>query len=353
MQNHTALDRRLQELPSEIWLKIVQIDELKGRWTAGIRLTPQMLGRLTRSVLITSSGASTRIEGAKLSDEDIEKFILGISIQNFSDRDAQEVKGYYELLQNIFHTWEHLTFSENVIRHFHGELLKYVDKDKHHKGKYKNLENKVEMFDEKGKAIGVVFQTTPPYLTAKEMSELVRWTENAFKSKKYHPLLVIANFVVEFLKIHPFQDGNGRLSRILTNFLLLKTEYLYIPYVSHEKIIEENKKGYYLALRKSQKSFKTDKESILPWLDYFLTVLLEQAQMAIELLSKERIENILSPQQLRVWQYIQANGTVAPGIIARNTEIPRPTVNQALKKLLKYKKIEQIGLGRGTRYRKL
>src|SRR3989338_9074572 len=191
----------------------------------------------------------------------------GLSVQKFTDRDKQEVKGYYELLDNVFGAWKHIPFSESTILHFHKELLKYVEKDELHRGQYKKIENKVHMIDEAGNSIGILFDTTPAYLTPKEMSELVDWTkENLELTKKLHPLLVIANFLVEFLNIHPFQDGNGRLSRIITNLILLKLNYAYMPFVSHEKLIEDNKPDYYMALRRSQKTFKSEKETIVPCL---------------------------------------------------------------------------------------
>ncbi len=348
-----ALEKRIQNMPASVWSKIAQIDELKGQWVAGARLSPQLLGRLKKSVLVTSTGASTRIEGAKLSDKDIEKLMRGISIQKFSDRDKQEVKGYYELLQNVFDSWKTLKFSENTIKSFHKEMLKYVEKDVRHRGEYKKQENKVQMIDAAGKSIGILFDTTPAYLTPKEMLELVEWTQDAFKNKNHHPLLVISNFLVEFLKIHPFQDGNGRLSRILTNLMLLQSGYLYMPYVSHEKLIEDNKPEYYLALRKSQKTFKTKKEDIVPWLDFFLTVFLKQSRIAVELLSREDIEKILSHKQIAVWQYLHQVKEATAGEIAKQTKIARPTVNQALDKLLRLKRIERLGLGRSTRYRKV
>ena len=356
-------NQRLEGLPVEIWQMISQIDEYKGRWIAGAQLNPQALGRLKRSVLVTSTGASTRIEGAKLSDEDIEKMMRGIDIQKFADRDRQEAQGYYELLENIFNSWKSLQVSENSIKHFHKELLKYVTKDEIHRGEYKKQENKVIMVNQVGESVGVLFDTTPAYLTPKEMQELVEWAQAAFKDKKYHPLLIIANFIVEFLAIHPFQDGNGRLSRILTNLLLLKHGYQYTPYVSHEKLIEDNKPEYYLVLRKSQKTFlpaiasakegKSAKEDVIPWLEFFFKILLKQSQIAIDLLSKENIEKLLSPKQLQVWEYFQQVREAAPAQIAKATNIARPTINQALDKLLRLKKIERLGQGRATRYRKV
>lgn len=345
--------KRIESIPSSIWLKINKIDELKGQWFAGAKLNPQALNRLKRSVLITSTGASTRIEGAKLSDKEIEKMMRGISIQKFTDRDSQEVKGYYELLENVFNSWEDIKFSENMVKHFHQELLKYVDKDKDHRGEYKKQENKVHMIDKAGNSVGILFDTTPAYLTPKATLELIDWTKEALRDKAYHPLLVIAGFLVEFLNIHPFTDGNGRLSRILTNLFLLNHEYLYIPYVSHEKLIEDNKPEYYLALRQSQKTFDSKNQSILPWLEFFFSILLKQTEKAIKLLSKENIEKLLSPKQLLVWEHLNTVDRATPKEISEATNVARPTINQVLNKLLQLKRIEKIGIGRATRYRKI
>ena len=329
-------NKRIKNIPQNLWAVINQIDELKGRWI----------------VLVTSTGASTRIEGAKLSDEDIEKMMRGLSMQKFADRDKQEVQGYYELLENVFNSYEKIPFSESSIQYLHKELLKYVEKDKLHRGEYKKTENRVEMINEEGQSIGVLFNTTPAWLTPKEMLELVEWTKEAFILKEIHPLLIIGNFLVEFLNIHPFQDGNGRLSRVLTNLMMLKTGYEYIPYVSHEKLIEDNKAEYYVALRKSQKTLKTGSPNIMPWLEFFFNILLTQARQAIELLSKENIEKLLSPKQLLVWQYLLKVSEATPGEISKITKVARPTVSQALDTLLRFKKVERIGQGRTTRYKK-
>ena len=373
MTKNNRLDRRLRQIPAEIWSKITKIDELKGQWVAGARLSPQILSRLKRSVLITSTGASTRIEGAKLSDEDVEKLMRGIDIQKFADRDKQEAKGYFELLENVFDSClsakasasaeKSLKFSENTIKHFHKELLKYVKKDELHRGDYKKEDNKVHMINAAGESVGVLFDTTPAYLTPKEMQELVEWTGRTLAEKKYHPFLIVANFLVEFLQIHPFKDGNGRLSRVLTNLLLLKEGYEYMPYISHEKLVEDNKPEYYVALRKSQKTFlpagasakegKTKRENIIPWLDFFLTIFLKQSEMAIDLLSKENIERLLTQKQLAVWDYLQKADRATPREISEKTKVAYPTVRQALDKLLRLKKIERIGQGRSTSYRKL
>jgi len=350
------LDKRFLNLAPEIWSKLSEIDQLRGQWITGAQLSPQVLGRLKRSILITSTGASTRIEGAQLSDEDVEKLMRGMDIQKFSNRDKQEVKGYFELLEKIFDSWKTVSFSESSIKHLHKELLKYVEKDIEHRGEYKKKENQVRLLDETGQVTNtILFDTTPAYLTPKEMQEVVEWTQNALKERKYHPLLIVGSFLVEFLNIHPFEDGNGRLSRILTNLLLLKEGYVYMPYVSHEKLVEDKKPDYYVALRRSQRTFKDSEGGggINPWLNFFLDIIKEQSKMAVDLLSKENIEKLLSPKQLLVWQYLQTVDEATPGDIARRVNVARPTVNQALGRLLKLKKVERIGLGRSTRYRKL
>lgn len=355
-KRHTIPDnfsKRIKNISAGIVYKIAKIDELKGRWISGARLSPQILSRLKRSVLITSTGASTRIEGARLADADIEKLMRGINIQKFTNRDKQEAQSYYELLENIFNSWKNLKFNESSVKHFHQELLKYVDKDKSHRGEYKTSENKVHMIDEAGQSVGILFDTAPAYLTPGQMRDLMEWTQKALVKNKYHSLLVIGNFLVEFLKIHPFSDGNGRLSRVLTNLLLLQAGYLYMPYISHEKLVENNKPDYYITLRRSQKTIGSKKENITDWLNFFLDIVLKQSQMAVELLSKENIEKILSEKQLIIWQYIKRVKETSTGNIMKNTKVARPTVKQALEALLKLKKIERIGLGRSTRYKKI
>lgn len=346
------LDARLDKLPASTYHLLSQIDQFKGQWVGGARLSPQLLGRLKRSVLITSTGASTRIEGSKLSDAEIEKLIRGLSMQKMTDRDFQEVKGYYDLLLMIFDKYGNIKFSENSIFELHARLLKFSAKDIRHRGAYKALENSVEMKDANGNVLSVLFETTPAYLTPKQTQELIQWTQNAFSEAKYHPLLIIANFIVEFLKIHPFLDGNGRLSRALTNLFLLQSGFAYMPYVSLEKLIEDNKGDYYVALRASQTTFGTPNETIEPWATFFLSMCKQQAEQAIGLLTGESLERTLSPNQLLVWQYIQTVEEATIRDAAEATNVARPTVRQAFDRLLELKLIERFGLGRSTRYRK-
>ncbi len=338
------------ESAQKIYRLLAQIENLKGQWKAGLNLSPQILTRLKRSVIVTSTGASTRIEGARLSDEEVEKLLNGLKIQKLKTRDEQEVAGYAELLVNIFESYQDISLSENTIKHLHNQLLKYSEKDQRHRGSYKFGSNRVEAKDASGKVLGILFDPTPPALVQKEMLELVDWTNNEFDKKDIHPLLLIANFIFEFLSIHPFQDGNGRASRILTNLLLLKNDYSFAPYVSHEKLIEDHKNEYYLALNKSQKKWKTANENSVPWMMFFLNMLLRQTDLAVGLMDKESIDHLLSEKQLAVWTYIQNHKMVTPKELRETLKLPVPTIQQILRKLLTLKKIERLGEGRASRY---
>ena len=346
-------DHRIKHPEPHIVALLAEIDGIRGEFKSGLRMTPQAITNLRKSTLVTSAGASNRIEGGKLNDEEVEKVMQGLAISKFADRDSQEVQGYLEVLQNVFDSFQTLPLRESVITSLHNQLLKYSHKDDTHRGGYKKKENTVGVLGPDGKVARIMFETTPAYLTPKEMQELVDWTVDAFEKNRFHPLLIIANFIVEFLKIHPFEDGNGRLSRVLTNLLLLRSGYQFIQYVSHEQIVERRKDEYYIALRKSQETFKTDHDTISPWLNFFLSVVKEQATKALSYLEEEKVEDTLSPKQFEVWKYLSSVGEAAPGDIARATGIVPVTVSQALDRLIEIGKVKRIGRGRGTRYVKI
>ncbi len=340
-------------LSQEILQKITKIDEFKGLWKGSLRLSPQTLGRLKRSVLITSTGASTRIEGSRMSDKEVSRLIQGLKSTPPKGRDAQEVAGYADLLGRIFDNWKTLKITEGQILHFHQILLNFSEKDKTHKGKYKTADNMVVMRKEDGTEV-VIFEPTKPYLTKKEMDDVLHWLDGEMKKGETHPLMLIANFIFEFLAIHPFRDGNGRLSRALTTLLLLKFGYTYVPYVSLDEIIEEKKIDYYLALRKTQSKHKTKKEDITPWLNFLLDALIEQIKRAKNIMEEDQPEKLLSEKQLLVYQLFEVD-TLSVSEISRllNESIPMVTLKQALARLVALSLIERIGLGRGSRYKKL
>jgi Fic family protein len=244
-------------------------------------LAPERLSALRRVATIESIGSSTRIEGSKLSDRDVERLLANLEIKSFATRDEQEVAGYAEVMETIFHVWPEIPVTENHIKQLHRDLLRYSEKDDRHRGEYKKLPNSVAAFDDVDHQIAVVFETASPFDIPRLMAELAAWLQEAQELRRLHPLLIIAIFTVVFLEIHPFQDGNGRLSRVLTTLLLLKAGYAYVPYSSLEGVIENSKEGYYLALRQTQSTLrvqspKTGAPNWQPWLIFFLRALQQQ-----------------------------------------------------------------------------
>jgi Fic family protein len=267
------------QITPELLALVAEIDEFKGAWQALGTLAPDRLSALRRVATIESIGSSTRIEGSRLSDRDVERLLANLEIQAFASRDEQEVAGYAAVMATISSAWGDIPITENYILQFHRDLLRYSDKDEWHRGRYKTTSNSVAAFDALGQQVGIIFETATPFETPGLMAELVCWFHETIQQRSLHPLIAIGIFVVVFLEIHPFQDGNGRLSRILTTLLLLQAGYAYVPYSSLESIIEQSKESYYLALRQTQGSIRTDMPNCLPWLVFFLKALHRQMQI--------------------------------------------------------------------------
>ncbi|MDR2702604.1 MAG: Fic family protein [Spirochaetaceae bacterium] len=270
------LDKRNIKITPQMLAQIAELDEFKGAWNGFTRLRPEQLKTLKKVATIESIGSSNRIEGNKLSDTEVEELLSLIDKKSFKSRDEEEVAGYAELMNIIFDNYSVIPLTENYIKQLHQILLQYTGKDKRHRGEYKKLSNTIAAYDEKGKEIGIVFETATPFDTPFLMEELVEWVRKNLDDPLLHPLIVIGVFIVHFLAIHPFQDGNGRLSRALTTMLLLKKGYVYVPYSSIESIIEAGKEGYYRALRRTQKNILSGKVDYEPWLSFFLTTLQKQ-----------------------------------------------------------------------------
>ena len=346
-----ALELSTLRITPEILSLIAEIDEFKGAWRALGRIAPDRLLSLRRVATIESIGSSTRIEGAKLSDRDVEKLLANLRIGSFASRDEQEVAGYAEVMETIFTACDSIPLTENHIRQLHRDLLAHSTKDERHRGEWKTLANHVEAFDETGKSLGVVFATASPFDTPQRMTELVKWQQKAEKERILHPLLVIAVFVVVFLEIHPFQDGNGRLSRVLTTLLLLQAGYAYVPYSSLESIIEQNKESYYLALRRTQGTIRTEQPDWNPWLEFFLRSLQRQKLRLERKMERERIIlGDLPELSVSILELARERGRVTVMDAARLTGASRNTVKDHLKGLTDQGHLKLHGAGRGTWY---
>lgn len=331
---------------------IAQIDEFKGAWKALGTLAPERLSALRRIATIESIGSSTRIEGSRLSDSEVEKLLSNLSVHSFASRDEQEVAGYAETMEQIFQSWEHIPLTENFVRQLHRDLLRHSDKDERHRGNYKTSPNNVVAFDAQGQQIGVVFETASPFDTPQLMAELIDWTNAALETKRLHPLLVIGIFTVTFLAIHPFQDGNGRLSRILTTLLLLRSGYAYTPYSSLESVIENSKEGYYLALRQTQTTIRTDVPNWQPWLLFFLRALHQQMKRLEKKVEQEHIVLAALPElSLQILEYARDHGRVTVKDMVILTGTSRNTLKEHFRKLVENRQLTMQGKGRGVWYR--
>jgi Fic family protein len=295
-------------------------------------------------------GSSTRIEGARLSDHEVGILLANLNIDSFRSRDEEEVAGYAEAMSTVFDSWEQIPLTENHIKQLHGMLLKFSSKDVSHRGEYKKFPNNVEAFDADGRSVGVIFETAAPFDTPRLMTDLVDATRQALAARELHPLLVIAAFVVHFLAIHPFQDGNGRLSRVLTTLLLLQAGYRYVPYCSLERIIEENKDGYYRALRASQKAIRAAAENLDAWVLFFLRSLRKQQevlQYKVEL--EQRLEKLPSVSA-RLVALARERGRLTIAEAVTLLEINRNTAKLHFRQLVESDHLVRHGTGKATWY---
>ena len=339
------------QITPEILGLVAGIDEFKGAWRALGTLAPDRLSALLRVATIESIGSSTRIEGSRLSDRDVERLLSNLQIQKFSTRDEQEVAGYAKVMEMVFTSWQDVALTENHIKQLHRDLLVHSEKDAWHRGSYKTSTNSVVAFDEDGKQLGVVFETATPFDTPRLMTELVNWFIRERSAGHVHPLLLISLWVVVFLEIHPFQDGNGRLSRVLTTLLLLQAGYAYVPYSSLESVIEQSKEAYYLALRQTQGTIRSEAPNWQPWLLFFLRSLAEQVRRLNRKIERERLVLAVLPElSLQIVEFAREHGRVTMADAIRLTGGSRNTLKQHFRALVERGSLDQQGGGRGVWY---
>ena len=335
----------------EMLTLIAELDEFKGTWRAISTLAPERLAALRKVATIESIGSSTRIEGARLTDSEVEALLSRLELHSFRSRDEEEVAGYAEAMERIFLSFDSIPLTENYIQQLHGILLRYSSKDEHHRGRYKTLSNNVEAFGPNGESLGVIFETASPFDTPRKMQELVTWTQSALADNALHPLLVISIFVVVFLAIHPFQDGNGRLSRILTTLLLLKAGYAYVPFSSLESVIEQHKESYYLGLRRTQSTLSQKSPDWEPWIVFFLRALQRQKRRLSEKVEQGRLMlSTMSELAEKIVELARAHGRVSVADIVRATGANRSTVKLRLSVLVRDGVLSRHGQGRTTWY---
>lgn len=335
----------------QIMKQLSIIDRFKGNWELIELKQSKYLKELRKIATIESIGSSTRIEGATLSNEEVEKLLKSVIISKLTSREQQEVVGYYDTLQIILDNYKDLDISARYIHQLHGILLKHSGKDQSHKGKYKTLSNQVVANYPDGTQ-RTIFKTTEPAMTAKEMEALLLWVNNRFEKSDMHPVIITAAFVYEFLSIHPYQDGNGRLSRLLTTLLLLQQGYEFVQYVSFEHIIEERKDDYYRALMDGQQKRYSKSEKIDKWVLFFLdclVTLIKRLEAKYEQYSK--LKKDLNERQQEVLSFIIKQKKVQIGEVEKAFEhYSRNTLKKDLTYLVNEGLIFKTGKLKGTRY---
>lgn len=334
---------------------VSELDEFKGRWRMIQSLSPEKLTSLRRVATIESVGSSTRIEGSRLTDRQVEELLARLEITELRTRDEQEVAGYAYAMDQVFDAFEQIPVTENMIGQLHQDLLRYSSKDERHRGRYKTLPNHVAAFDADGREIGIVFQTTSPFDTAREMEELVAWSIRTERERSLHPLLQIGCFIVVFLAIHPFQDGNGRLSRVLTTLMLLRAGYQHVPFSSLESIIEATKEGYYRALRRTQTTLKTTHPDWEAWLLFFLRSLVKQKDSLARKIDRGDTpvpEEDLPPLARRILSLLPDHETLTLRQLVQLTGGKPSTLKLRIKELVARGHLIPKGKGRGVYYLK-
>jgi Fic family protein len=324
---------------------ISKIDRFDAEWTSIEKKEGQSLKHLKAIATVRSVGASTRIEGSRMSNEEVDALLNDLTIEKLVDRDAQEVAGYFEVLDLILKSYEDIDITENGLKNLHNKLLKFSKKDEWHKGNYKQLSNSVEVTFPNG-VKQIVFETTMPGIETEDaMRAMINWFIN---DETTHALVKAALFCYEFVSIHPFQDGNGRMSRLLSSLLLLKFGYKWIQYVSFEHEIESRKVEYYQELRKCQA--QRPNEDVTAWVYFFLDALINIQNQLMSKLNTEGLESNLSPKEKSILIFITDHPGTKSGEIATKLNIPNPTVKKILSDMVSNNLIEKFGIGPGTNY---
>ena len=338
-------------ISNDILNLISELDEFKGKWQAINTLSPDRLSLLKKVATIESIASSTRIEGVKLTDFEVETLLSKVGKKSFKNRDEEEVVGYYDAMDLILESFDDLKISENYIKQLHSILLKHSSKDIRHRGEYKKLNNHVVAIDTNGEEIGIIFKTATPFSTPKKMADLLEWTNKNFESRTVHPLIITGIFIVIFLSIHPFQDGNGRLSRILTNLLLLKLGYNYIQFSSLESVIEDNKDLYYKNLRACQITLDSAKPKFENWILFFLKSLKKQKDNLEKKVNAEKIlQENFDDLHLKILKILKNHKKLAISDIQKLTNANRSTLKVKLRDLIEMKKIRNFNKGRAVVY---
>lgn len=345
MRNYSYSGRWQSLLKPEIVALLTQLHEFKGEQAMFAQAKPDVLNTLTEIAKIQSTEASNRIEGIYTSDERLKKLMLDKTTPK--SRNEQEIAGYRDVIATIHENYEYIPLRPNMILQLHGDLYKFSGQSIG--GSYKNTDNIIAEEDEKGNKMER-FVPVPAWETPIAIDELCAAYSQAVDRDNIEPLLVIPMFILDFLCIHPFNDGNGRMSRLLTLLLLYRAGYTVGKYISIEKLIERSKQTYYDALQASSAGWHEGKNDYAPFVGYMLGVVVAAYRELRSRLNEVTKENLSKPDRVRELIKNTYGKITKTEIMQKYTDISQITVQRALNDLLKSNQILKIGGGRYTSY---
>lgn len=333
------------DLGMKLMTELSKIDRFDASWASIEKREGASLKQLKSIATVRSVGASTRIEGSKMTDDEVAVLIEKLSISKLEERDQQEVMGYFEALDTIAENFESIDITESQIKNLHKILMQHGDKDAWHRGNYKQVSNAVEANLADGTK-QIIFRTAEPGLATQDaMCQLFDWYAS---DQDTLPLVKAALFVYEFLSIHPFQDGNGRLSRLLGSLLLLKNGYSWIQYVSFEHEIENRKTEYYKVLMQTQRN--RPGENVTEWLTFFISCLNNIQEQLLLKLEENKTDQPSSTREKRILFFIQNHPGCSSGEIAKKLDLVLATVKKTLSEMVVKGMITKEGRGKSTGY---
>lgn len=332
-------------LTPEIVAQLTAIHEFKGEQNLFIEAKSDTINSLLEIAKIQSTEASNKIEGIYTSDERLKNLVLNKTMPR--TRSEQEIAGYRDVLATIHDSYEFIPVRPSIILQLHRDLYKFSGKSIG--GAYKNSDNIIAEEDAEGNRF-VRFQPLPAWETPEAIEQICNAFNDVMSRGEADPLLIIPMFILDFLCIHPFNDGNGRMSRLLTLLLLYKAGYIVGKYISIEKVIETSKDTYYEALQSSSQDWHEEKNNYAHFVRYMLGVILSAYREFSERVKVLTTSGMSKPDRIREIIKDTLGKITKTEIMYKCPDISQVTIQRTLNELVKNGNIIKIGGGRYTSY---
>ena len=345
MRKYDYKDKWQKLLTPEVVSLLTQIHEYKGEQTLFIEAKADTLTQLVEIAKIQSTEASNKIEGIYTSDDRLKSLVLSKTTPR--TRNEQEIAGYRDVLATIHENHDFIPVKPVILLQLHRDLYKFSGKSIG--GNYKNADNVIAEEDATGKRF-VHFEPLSAWETPSAINALCTAFDEALATTEADPLLLIPMFVLDFLCIHPFHDGNGRMSRLLTLLLLYRAGYIVGKYISIEKMIEQTKDTYYEALQRSLAGWHEEENDHSPFVRYMLGIVVAAYREFSSRVISQANANLSKPERIREIIKGTLGRITKSEIMDKCPDISQITVQRALNELLKNGEILKIGGGRYTAY---